>query len=111
LAPRTQTKDIKINFDPMSLDSELVTVIAEATEAKKLTFSAATVNAEQLHQAPSVSALGSLEGKVAGARLLSASGEPGSEPAIRLRGGTQRTSPSACTAEPCASTFVAGSRG
>src|SRR5256886_7711584 len=40
--------------------------------------------------------------------LLSAGGEPGSEPAIRLRGGTQLTSPSACTAEPCASTFVAG---
>src|SRR5213593_305231 len=108
LTPGTQTQDFELKFDPMTLDAVVVTGVAEATEAKKLTFSAATVNAEQLHQAPSVSALGSLEGKVAGARLLSASGEPGSEPAIRLRGGTQLTSPSACTAEPCASTFVAG---
>ena len=108
LTPGTQTQDFELKFDPMTLDAVVVTGVAEATEAKKLTFSAASVNAEQLHQAPSVSALGSLEGKVAGARLLSASGEPGSEPAIRLRGGTQLTSPSACTAEPCASTFVAG---
>src|SRR2546426_1293440 len=111
LTPGTQTQDFELKFDPMTLDAVVVTGVAEATEAKKLTFSAASVNAEQLHQAPSVSALGSLEGKVAGARLLSASGEPGSEPAIRLRGGTQLTSPSACTAEPCASTFVAGPRG
>src|SRR2546425_401941 len=108
LTPGTQTQDFELKFDPMTLDAVVVTGVAEATEAKKLTFSAASVNADQLQQAPGVSALGSLEGKVAGARLLSGSGEPGSEPAIRLRGGTQLTSPSACTTEPCPSTFVAG---
>src|SRR2546426_3389537 len=108
LTPGTQTQDFELKFDPMTLDAVVVTGVAEATEAKKLTFSAATVNAEQLHKAPSVSAWGSLGGRVAGARLLSARGAPGGEPAIRLRGGTQLPSPSACTAEPCASTFVAG---
>src|SRR2546426_4010239 len=108
LTPGTQTQDFELKFDPMTLDAVVVTGVAEATEAKKLTFSAAHVGADQLQQAPGVSALGSLEGKVAGARLLSGSGEPGSEPAIRLRGGTQLTSASACNAEPCPSTFVAG---
>src|SRR5256885_15037887 len=38
-----------------------------------------------LQEAPAVSALGSLEGKVAGVRLIDASGAPGGEPIIRLR--------------------------
>jgi len=88
LTPGTQTVDFELKFDPMTLDEVVVTGVAQATEAKKLTFSVGHVDASQLQQAPAVSALGSLEGKVAGVRLLTGSGMPGGEPAIRLRSAT-----------------------
>jgi TonB-linked SusC/RagA family outer membrane protein len=96
LTSGTQTQDFQLKFDPMTLDAVVVTGVAEATEAKKLTFAVGNVDASQLQQAPAVTALGSLEGKVAGVRLIQSSGAPGSEPAIRLRGATALTTPSAC---------------
>src|SRR5712691_3519022 len=88
LTPGTQTQDFELKFDPMTLDAVVVTGVAEATEAKKLTFAVGHVDASQLQQVPGVSALGALEGKVAGAELLSANGAPGGEPALRLRSAT-----------------------
>jgi TonB-linked SusC/RagA family outer membrane protein len=108
LTPGTQTADFQLQFDPMQLEEVIVTGVAEATERKNLTISAATVDASQLQEAPAVTALGSLEGKVAGVRLIQGSGAPGSEPIIRLRAATALTSPSACTSQPCASTDVPG---
>src|SRR3989441_5066275 len=104
LTPGTQTQDFELKFDPITLDAVVVTGVAEATEAKKLTFAVGHVDAQTLNQAPGVSALGALEGKVAGARLLSGSGAPGGEPTIRLRSATSLTSPSACGGATCAST-------
>src|SRR5213596_2029895 len=63
LTPGTQTQDFELKFDPMTLDVVVVTGVAEATEAKKLTFSVGHVDAQTLNQAPGVSALGALEGK------------------------------------------------
>ena len=108
LTPGTQTQDLELKFDPMQLDAVVVTGVAEATEAKKLTFAVGHVDASQLQQAPAVSALGSLEGKVAGVRLIQGSGAPGGEPTIRLRAATALTSPAACTSPPCGSTDVPG---
>ena len=108
LTPGTQTQDLELKSDPMQLDVVVVTGVAEATEAKKLTFAVGHVDASQLQQAPAVSALGSLEGKVAGVRLLSGSGAPGGEPTIRLRSATALTSPAACNAPPCGSTDASG---
>src|ERR1051325_2674394 len=108
LTPGTQTQDLELKFDPMRLDAVVVTGVAEATEAKKLTFAVGHVDASQLQQAPAVSALGSLEGKVAGGRLIQGSGAPGGEPNIRLRAATALTSPAACTSPPCGSTDVPG---
>src|SRR5438094_314086 len=108
LTPGTQTQDFELKFDPMKLDAVVVTGVVEATEAKKLTFAVGHVDASQLDQAPAVSALGSLEGKVAGVRLIDASGMPGGEPVVRLRSATALTSKSACTSQPCPSTNVSG---
>src|SRR2546426_2005202 len=108
LTPGTQTQDFELKFDPMTLDAVVVTGVAEATEAKKLTFAVGHVDAQTLNQAPGVSALGALEGKVAGARLITPSGQPGGEPTIRLRSATAITSPSACGANLCPSSEVSG---
>jgi TonB-linked SusC/RagA family outer membrane protein len=108
LTPGNQTVDYELRFDPMTLDEVVVTGVAQATEVKKLTFAVGHVDASQLQQAPGVSALGSLEGKVAGVRLLTGTGAPGGEPAIRLRSSTALTSPAACNAPPCGSTDAPG---
>ncbi len=108
LTAGTQTQDLELKFDPMTLDAVVVTGLAEATERKNLTISAASVDASQLQQAPAVSALGALEGKVAGARLVQGSGQPGGEPTIRLRSATALTTPGSCASSPCPSTNLSG---
>jgi TonB-linked SusC/RagA family outer membrane protein len=108
LTPGTQSQDLELKFDPMTLDVVVVTGTAAGTEIKKVPFDVAQVDRSQLQEAPAVSALGSLEGKVAGVRLIQGSGAPGGEPAIRLRAATAITSKSACTTTPCPSTNAAG---
>ena len=108
LTPGTQTQDFELKFDPMTLDVVVVTGTAGGTEIKKVPFAVSQVDRSQLQEAPAVSALGSLEGKVAGVRLIDASGAPGGEPIIRLRSATALTSKSACTSQPCPSTNVSG---
>src|SRR5207247_9488722 len=108
LTPWTQTQDFELKFDPMTLDVVVVTGTAGGTEIKKVPFAVSQVDRSQLQEAPAVSALGSLEGKVAGVRLIDASGAPGGEPIIRLRSATALTSQSACTSQPCPSTNVSG---
>src|SRR5438105_720378 len=79
LTPGTQTQDFELKFDPMTLDVVVVTGTAGGTELKKVPFAVSQVDRSQLQEAPAVSALGSLEGKVAGVRLIDASGAPGGE--------------------------------
>ncbi|HMC18438.1 MAG TPA: carboxypeptidase-like regulatory domain-containing protein, partial [Gemmatimonadales bacterium] len=100
LRPGTQTFDFQLQFDVMQLEEVVVTGTAAATERKNLTISAASVDASQLREAPAVSALGALEGKVAGVRLIDANGSPGAEPTVRLRAATSLATPSACSSQP-----------
>jgi TonB-linked SusC/RagA family outer membrane protein len=104
----TQNQNFTLKWDPFTLNAVVSTGVAEATDAKKLTVSVGHVDASQLNQAPAVSALGALEGKVAGVRLVNASGAPGGEPEIRLRGATSITTASSCNSSPCASTATPG---
>jgi len=108
LRPGTQTYDFQLQFDVMQLEEVVVTGTAAATERKNLTISAASVDASQLREAPAVSALGALEGKVAGVRLIDANGSPGAEPTVRLRAATSLATPSACSSQPCPATESSG---
>src|SRR3989454_306272 len=108
LTPGTQTQDFQLQFDPFTLNEVVVTGTAGATERKNLTFDVSRVDASQLNEAPAVGALGGLEGKVAGARVIQGSGAPGSDPVIRLRGATAITSQGSCNTQPCPSTAVPG---
>ena len=108
LRPGTQTFDFQLQFDVMQLEEVVVTGTAAATERKNLTISAASVDASQLREAPAVSALGALEGKVAGVRLIDANGSPGAEPTVRLRAATSLATPSACSSQPCPATESSG---
>jgi TonB-linked SusC/RagA family outer membrane protein len=88
LRPGTQEQNFVLLTDPLRLAEVVVTGTAEATERQKLTFAAATLSEQQLQNVTGRSAVEAIQGKVAGARLIPTSSQPGGEVSIRLRGAT-----------------------
>jgi TonB-linked SusC/RagA family outer membrane protein len=84
----TQEQNFELATDPLRLDELVVTGVSEATSTKKLTFAVGKVSEAELQQAPAVTALGALQGKVAGVSIQSSTGMPGAAPQVRLRGAT-----------------------
>ena len=85
LAAGRVDKDFDLEKDILNLEQIVVTGTSAATSQKNTAFAVAAVDASNLKEAPSTSPLGGLEGKVAGAAVVTVTGQPGSEPAIRLR--------------------------
>jgi TonB-linked SusC/RagA family outer membrane protein len=83
--------DFVLERDILNLEEVVVTGTSEATSQKKTPFSVAVVDNTQIKEVPSPSPLGVIEGKVPGAAVIAPSGQPGSEPAIRLRAATSLT--------------------
>jgi TonB-linked SusC/RagA family outer membrane protein len=83
--------DFVLERDILNLEEVVVTGTSEATSQKKTPFSVAVVDNTQIKEVPSATPLGNIAGKVPGASVMSASGQPGSEPAIRLRAATSLT--------------------
>ena len=77
-----------LDRDVLNLEEVVVTGVSEATEQKKATFSVSVVDNTAIKEVPSSSPLGSLMGKVPSASVITTSGQPGSEPSIRLRSAT-----------------------
>jgi TonB-linked SusC/RagA family outer membrane protein len=88
LAPGDQTVDFSLVSDPFNLAEVIVTGVATATDQRKLPFTVAHVSEAQVSEVPAPSPVAALEGKVAGAHVSLGTGNPGAEPAIRLRGST-----------------------
>jgi len=85
LSEGAQTQDFELKQDVNRLSQVVVTGVTGATEIKKLPFTVAQVTAEDM-PVPGSNPLSQLQGKVPGANIVSASGRPGSAPAIILRG-------------------------
>src|SRR5467141_2229630 len=82
-----QVVDLALGYDVNLLEAIVVTGTQEATEAVKVPFTVNRVDASQLPVAAS-NPLTALQGKVPGANIVSASGRPGAQPAVLLRGPT-----------------------
>src|SRR2546422_6976275 len=87
LTPGEQAVDLVLGYDVNLLEAIVVTGTQEATEANKVPFTVNRVDAAQL-PVPASNPLTQLQGKVPGANIVSASGRPGSQPAVLLRGPT-----------------------
>ena len=87
LTPGEQSVDLALGYDVNLLEAIVVTGTQEATEAVKVPFTVNRVDAAQL-PVPASNPLTQLQGKVPGANIVSASGRPGSQPAVLLRGPT-----------------------
>ncbi len=87
LTPGEQAVDLALAYDVNLLEAIVITGTQEATEAVKVPFTVTRVDASQL-PVPASNPLTQLQGKVPGANIVSASGRPGSQPAVLLRGPT-----------------------
>src|SRR5215208_334015 len=83
--------DFVLERDVLNLEEVVVTGTSAATEQKKTPFTVSVVDNTQIKDAPAVSPLASLQGKIPGASAITTSGQQGSEPAIRLRSATSLT--------------------
>lgn len=81
----SQTHDFVLKQDVNRLSQVVVTGVTGATEVKKLPFTVAQVSAEDM-PVPGANPLSQIQGKVPGANIVSASGRPGTAPAVILRG-------------------------
>lgn len=83
--------DFVLDRDVLQLEEVVVTGTSAATELKKTPFTVTVVDNTQIKDAPAVSPIASLEGKIPGASIITSSGQPGSAPSIRLRSATSLT--------------------
>ncbi len=82
--------DVAMTQDIATLQEVIITAgVAGATPRNKLSVTVNQIGAEQLQAIPATSASTALQGKVSGVTVVQASGNPGQQAGIRLRGSTQ----------------------
>jgi TonB-linked SusC/RagA family outer membrane protein len=87
IAAGEQTVDFQLRADVNRLEAVVTTGVTGATERAKVPFSVARIDTSQM-PVPATNPLSQLQGKVAGANIMSNSGIPGGQPAVLLRGPT-----------------------
>ena len=78
--------DITLNTDVKQLAEVVVTALGVEKEQRRIGYAATQVDSKELTQGRDRSLLNSLQGKVAGLNITSASGQPGSSSRVILRG-------------------------
>ncbi|MEI6555583.1 MAG: TonB-dependent receptor [Paludibacter sp.] len=83
------SKNIRIVMtdNTQALD-EVVVVGYGSVKRKDLTTAVSTVSTKDLNERPLISAASAIQGKAAGVTVISANGEPGSAPVVRIRGNS-----------------------
>lgn len=84
------TVTVNLGLEPSAeqLEEVVVTGVSVGTSTQKLGFSVAKVGEEELQQVPGTDPANALRAKTPGARIVQASGQPGTAPSVRLRGTT-----------------------
>ncbi len=80
--------DISLMADALALEEVVVSGVAGATPRKKLSVTVDRIGTEALEALPATSASTALQGKLSGVTVVQASGNPGQQAGIRLRGST-----------------------
>lgn len=81
-------QDISLQQDVLGLEEVVVTGVSGVTPQRNLAFTVGRVSERELKEVPAISAASSLQGKMAGVRVIQNTGMPGSAASIRLRGST-----------------------
>lgn len=78
---------VDVTMKPDAAQLEQVVIVGYGTTTKQsFTGTAAVVDGEELAQKNASSVSQALQGEVAGVRIINSSGQPGSEPSVRIRG-------------------------
>jgi len=85
LEAREQTVDFRLALDVNLLESVVVTGVLDATTQAKTPFSVTAIDNSQL-LVPAVNPIAELRGKVPGANIVTATGRPGANASVLLRG-------------------------
>ena len=85
---QTLTLTIQMESEAIALQEIVVTGTAGATQRAKVPFEVAQLGDDELGPVPQLNPVSAIQGKVAGAQVVSGSGRPGSAPSILLRGPT-----------------------
>ena len=80
------TLNVALKSDVTQLSEVVVTGVGMATDKRKLAISVESVSGDKLPPIPAASIDQALVGKIAGAQIMSASGNPGAPVSIQLRG-------------------------
>lgn len=86
-AGQAASADFQLTQTALKLQEVVVTGVAGETPQTKLPFTVSQLDAEEV-PVPSSTAGGMLQGKIAGAQVVSPSGQPGEGVSIQLRGAT-----------------------
>lgn len=96
--PIDERTEIDVVLQPDVAGLEDLVVIGYGEQARDmLTTSVSTVDTRTLENVPYANPMSALQGRVAGLRVQSGSGQPGSTPSIVLRGGTSISNPGGAT--------------
>jgi TonB-linked SusC/RagA family outer membrane protein len=82
------TQNFTLAEDILSLEEIVVTGVIDKMPKEKLAFTVASVSGAEVTEVPHMNAATAIQGKVAGAKVVSASGEPGTGTSVLLRGAT-----------------------
>jgi len=85
LSAGEQSVNFQLSLDVNQLEEVVVTGVLDATTQAKLPFSVTTIDNSQL-PVPTVNPIAQLRGKVPGANIVEASGRPGANVSVLLRG-------------------------
>lgn len=83
-----QEANFNLPSDPLGRDTPIETLGQGGAPARLLPFGAGGVTGSELEEVPATTAAGGLAGRIAGVRMIAPSGNPGSDPVLRLRGAT-----------------------
>ncbi len=88
LSSGTHTLNFSLKADPFHLTAVVTTGVATETSQLTTTFSVAKIEGSQISAVPATNPLENLSGQVAGLKVDVGDGNPGSNPAIKIRGST-----------------------
>lgn len=82
----TSASTIRLQVASKELTGAVVTALAIRREKREISYSATTLNSDEINQGNNTSALSSLQGKTAGVNITSSTGGPGGSTRVVLRG-------------------------
>jgi TonB-linked SusC/RagA family outer membrane protein len=88
LDPGVITRNIALDEDVLGLEEVIVTGTIGGTFKEKLPFAVDRITTTDLQHVPTNTPESAIRGKVAGVKIVQGSGQPGTAPAVQMRGAT-----------------------